>query len=118
MCYCTFGVPEDFIKKETGLDWPFEEKCEISLRTVSLSQKEKASSSRPPSQQQSTQPQLKRPSSLTDLSHAHEEQEVEFLKLQVSEQRGIIDELTQVRILLTPPGSDAWSISSMWFSLN
>uniref|UniRef100_A0A8P4FX39 Janus kinase and microtubule interacting protein 1 n=1 Tax=Dicentrarchus labrax TaxID=13489 RepID=A0A8P4FX39_DICLA len=41
-------------------------------------------------------PPLRRPSSLTDLSHAHEEQEVEFLKLQVSEQRGIIDELTQV----------------------
>uniref|UniRef100_A0A3Q2CNK3 Janus kinase and microtubule interacting protein 1 n=1 Tax=Cyprinodon variegatus TaxID=28743 RepID=A0A3Q2CNK3_CYPVA len=38
-----------------------------------------------------------RPSSLTDLSHAHEEQEVEFLKLQVAEQRGIIDELTQER---------------------
>uniref|UniRef100_A0A3B4WA84 Janus kinase and microtubule interacting protein 1 n=1 Tax=Seriola lalandi dorsalis TaxID=1841481 RepID=A0A3B4WA84_SERLL len=52
----------------------------------------------------SIQPQLKRPSSLTDLSHAHEEQEVEFLKLQVAEQRGIIDELTQVRILLKPPG--------------
>lgn len=59
--------------------------------------KEKAASSRPPSQQQSIQSQLKRPSSLTDLSHAHEEQEVEFLKLQVSEQRGIIDELTQER---------------------
>ncbi|XP_072251774.1 janus kinase and microtubule-interacting protein 1 isoform X2 [Leuresthes tenuis] len=59
--------------------------------------KEKASSSRPPSQQQPTQPQLKRPSSLTDLSHAHEEQEVEFLKMQVAEQRGIIDELTQER---------------------
>ncbi|XP_069387522.1 janus kinase and microtubule-interacting protein 1 isoform X3 [Paralichthys olivaceus] len=58
--------------------------------------KEKASS-RPPSQQQSMQPQLKRPSSLTDLSHAHEEQEVEFLKLQVAEQRGIIDELMQER---------------------
>ncbi|XP_075337565.1 janus kinase and microtubule-interacting protein 1 isoform X1 [Odontesthes bonariensis] len=59
--------------------------------------KEKATSSRPPSQQQPIQPQLKRPSSLTDLSHAHEEQEVEFLKLQVAEQRGIIDELTQER---------------------
>ncbi|MEQ2259920.1 Janus kinase and microtubule-interacting protein 1 [Xenotaenia resolanae] len=59
--------------------------------------KEKASSSRPPSQHQTTQPQLKRPSSLTDLSHAHEEQEVEFLKLQVAEQRGIIEELTQER---------------------
>nr|XP_046151191.1 janus kinase and microtubule-interacting protein 1-like isoform X2 [Oncorhynchus gorbuscha] len=46
----------------------------------------------------SQQPQqLKRPTSLTDLSHAHEEQEVEFLKLQVAEQRGIIDELTQER---------------------
>uniref|UniRef100_A0AAQ4NSA6 Janus kinase and microtubule interacting protein 1 n=1 Tax=Gasterosteus aculeatus aculeatus TaxID=481459 RepID=A0AAQ4NSA6_GASAC len=45
--------------------------------------------------------QLKRPSSLTDLSHAHEEQEVAFLKLQVSEQRGIIDELTQVRTQTT-----------------
>ncbi|XP_059201988.1 janus kinase and microtubule-interacting protein 1 [Centropristis striata] len=59
--------------------------------------KEKAATSRPPSQQQTIQSQLKRPSSLTDLSHAHEEQEVEFLKLQVSEQRGIIDELTQER---------------------
>uniref|UniRef100_A0A8C7KY00 Janus kinase and microtubule interacting protein 1 n=1 Tax=Oncorhynchus kisutch TaxID=8019 RepID=A0A8C7KY00_ONCKI len=39
--------------------------------------------------------QLKRPTSLTDLSQAHEEQEVEFLKLQVAEQQGIIDELTQ-----------------------
>uniref|UniRef100_A0A3P8YL87 Janus kinase and microtubule-interacting protein C-terminal domain-containing protein n=1 Tax=Esox lucius TaxID=8010 RepID=A0A3P8YL87_ESOLU len=37
-----------------------------------------------------------RPTSLTDLSHAHEEQEVEFLKLQVAEQRGVIDELTQM----------------------
>ncbi|KAL6117647.1 jakmip1 [Pungitius sinensis] len=60
--------------------------------------KEKAASSRPPPpQQQSIQSQLKRPSSLTDLSHAHEEQEVAFLKLQVMEQRGIIDELTQER---------------------
>uniref|UniRef100_A0AAX7UER5 Janus kinase and microtubule-interacting protein C-terminal domain-containing protein n=1 Tax=Astatotilapia calliptera TaxID=8154 RepID=A0AAX7UER5_ASTCA len=45
----------------------------------------------------SVQAQMKRPSSLTDLTHAHEEQEVEFLKLQVAEQRGIIDELTQER---------------------
>lgn len=59
--------------------------------------KEKAAAARPPPQQQSLQSQLKRPSSLTDLSHAHEEQEVEFLKLQVVEQRGIIDELTQER---------------------
>ncbi|XP_068596114.1 janus kinase and microtubule-interacting protein 1 [Brachionichthys hirsutus] len=51
----------------------------------------------PPPQQQSSQLQLRRPSSLTDLCHAHEEQEVEFLKLQVSEQRGVIDALTQER---------------------
>ncbi|XP_042349017.1 janus kinase and microtubule-interacting protein 1 [Plectropomus leopardus] len=68
-----------------------------NLSRENAEMKEKAVSSRPPSQQQSIQPQLKRPSSLTDLSHAHEEQEVEFLKLQVSEQRGIIDELMQER---------------------
>uniref|UniRef100_A0A3B5BET2 Janus kinase and microtubule-interacting protein 1-like n=1 Tax=Stegastes partitus TaxID=144197 RepID=A0A3B5BET2_9TELE len=68
-----------------------------NLSRENAEMKEKASSSRPPSQQQSLQPQLKRPSSLSDLSHAHEEQEVEFLKLQVAEQRGIIDELMQER---------------------
>ncbi|XP_071388712.1 janus kinase and microtubule-interacting protein 1 isoform X5 [Centroberyx affinis] len=67
-----------------------------NLSRENAEMKERASSSRPQSQQ-SHQPQLKRPSSLTDLSHAHEEQEVEFLKLQVAEQRGIIDELTQER---------------------
>ncbi|XP_072520334.1 janus kinase and microtubule-interacting protein 1 [Salminus brasiliensis] len=40
---------------------------------------------------------LKRPSSLTDLSHAHEQQEVEFLRLQVSEQCSVIEELKQER---------------------
>uniref|UniRef100_A0A8C7XY72 Janus kinase and microtubule interacting protein 1 n=1 Tax=Oryzias sinensis TaxID=183150 RepID=A0A8C7XY72_9TELE len=49
--------------------------------------------------QQPTHPQLKRPSSLSDLSHAHEEQELEFMKMQIAEQRSIIDELTQVRLL-------------------
>lgn len=44
----------------------------------------------------SQQAVLKRTSSLTDLSHAHEEQEVEFLRLQVNEQRSVIEELTQV----------------------
>ncbi|CAJ1058661.1 janus kinase and microtubule-interacting protein 1 [Xyrichtys novacula] len=76
------------------------QRMEEKLKTLSrenAEMKEKASSSRHPSQQQSIQPQLKRPSSLTDLSHAHEEQEVEFLKLQVAEQRGIIDELMQER---------------------
>lgn len=58
--------------------------------------KEKAQS-RPAPPSQAQQPQLRRPSSLTDLSHAHEDQEMEFLKLQVAEQRGIIDELTQER---------------------
>ncbi|XP_068181133.1 janus kinase and microtubule-interacting protein 1 [Antennarius striatus] len=68
-----------------------------NLSRENAEMKEKTSSSQPPLQQQSSQLQLKRPSSLTDLCHAHEEQEVEFLKLQVSEQRGIIDELTQER---------------------
>ncbi|XP_038555466.1 janus kinase and microtubule-interacting protein 1 [Micropterus salmoides] len=68
-----------------------------SLSRENAEMKEKASTSRPPPQQQSIQPPLRRPSSLTDLSHAHEEQEVEFLRMQVSEQRGIIDELTQER---------------------
>ena len=54
--------------------------------------------SRAPPPPQSQQHPLKRPTSLTDLSHAHEEQEVEFLKLQVAEQRGLIDELTQVSL--------------------
>uniref|UniRef100_A0AAQ5X9E3 Janus kinase and microtubule-interacting protein C-terminal domain-containing protein n=1 Tax=Amphiprion ocellaris TaxID=80972 RepID=A0AAQ5X9E3_AMPOC len=54
------------------------------------------------SRENAEMPQLKRPSSLTDLSHAHEEQEVEFLKLQVAEQRGVIDELMQVRISIKP----------------
>ncbi|XP_048119198.1 janus kinase and microtubule-interacting protein 1 isoform X4 [Alosa alosa] len=38
---------------------------------------------------------LRRPSSLTDLSHAHEQQEVEFLRLQVTEQRRFIEELQE-----------------------
>ncbi|KAI5624801.1 janus kinase and microtubule-interacting protein 1 isoform X1, partial [Silurus asotus] len=46
---------------------------------------------------ESQQAVLKRTSSLTDLSHAHEESEVEFLKLQVNEQRNVIEELTQER---------------------
>ncbi|XP_061755765.1 janus kinase and microtubule-interacting protein 1 [Nerophis ophidion] len=68
-----------------------------NLSRENAEMKERASSSRPSFPQQTHQPQLKRPSSLTDLSHAHEEQEVEFLKLQITEQRGIIDELTQER---------------------
>ncbi|XP_066576148.1 janus kinase and microtubule-interacting protein 1 [Amia ocellicauda] len=44
-----------------------------------------------------TQTVLKRPSSLNDLSHTHEEQEIEFLKLQVAEQQSMIDDLTLER---------------------
>ncbi|KAK7138507.1 hypothetical protein R3I94_013969 [Phoxinus phoxinus] len=40
---------------------------------------------------------LKRHTSLTDLSQTHEQQELEYLRLQISEQRGVIDELTQER---------------------
>uniref|UniRef100_A0A8C7G0H3 Janus kinase and microtubule interacting protein 1 n=1 Tax=Oncorhynchus kisutch TaxID=8019 RepID=A0A8C7G0H3_ONCKI len=61
--------------------------------------------------------QLKRPTSLTDLSHAHEEQEVEFLKLQVAEQRGIIDELTQRHVVETYFGFDEESVDSETSSL-
>lgn len=68
-----------------------------NLSRENAEMKEKAASTRPTPPQQPHQSHLKRPSSLTDLSHAHEEQEVEFLKLQVVEQRGIIDELTQER---------------------
>ncbi|XP_022539316.1 janus kinase and microtubule-interacting protein 1 isoform X2 [Astyanax mexicanus] len=48
----------------------------------------------------SSEPQhtlLKRPSSLTDLSHTHEQHEVEFLRMQVSEQCSVIEELKQER---------------------
>ncbi|KAJ8015344.1 hypothetical protein DPEC_G00025140 [Dallia pectoralis] len=62
-----------------------------NLSRENAEMKEKAHSRSPQPQQ------LKRPTSLTDLSHAHEEQEVEFLKLQIAEQRGAIDELTQER---------------------
>ncbi|XP_051506420.1 janus kinase and microtubule-interacting protein 1-like isoform X2 [Myxocyprinus asiaticus] len=49
------------------------------------------------SQQNCQQDVLKRHSSLTDLSHAHEQQEVEYLRLQISEQCAVIEELTQER---------------------
>uniref|UniRef100_A0A3P8VBC0 Janus kinase and microtubule interacting protein 1 n=1 Tax=Cynoglossus semilaevis TaxID=244447 RepID=A0A3P8VBC0_CYNSE len=73
--------------------------------------------SRENAEMQTLQAQLKRPSSLTDLSHAHEEQEVEFLKLQVAEQRGIIDELTQRHVVETYFGFDEESIDSETSSL-
>uniref|UniRef100_A0A8C4RRP1 Janus kinase and microtubule interacting protein 1 n=1 Tax=Erpetoichthys calabaricus TaxID=27687 RepID=A0A8C4RRP1_ERPCA len=40
---------------------------------------------------------LRRPSSLNDLSHTHDEQEIEFLRLQVAEQQSMIDDLTVER---------------------
>ncbi|XP_041049794.1 janus kinase and microtubule-interacting protein 2-like isoform X2 [Carcharodon carcharias] len=45
----------------------------------------------------SCHPPLKKLRSLNDLDQAHEEQEVEFLKLQVLEQQNIIDDLTRDR---------------------
>ncbi|KTG40247.1 hypothetical protein cypCar_00008763, partial [Cyprinus carpio] len=68
------------------------QRMEDKLKTLSrenAEQKEK-------SQQNLQSGGLKRHTSLTDLSHAHEQQEVEYLRLQISEQRGVIDELTQV----------------------
>ncbi|KAK1175520.1 janus kinase and microtubule-interacting protein 1-like [Acipenser oxyrinchus oxyrinchus] len=44
-----------------------------------------------------TQTALRRPSSLNDLNQTHEEQEVEFLKLQVIEQQNMIDDLSMER---------------------
>ncbi|KAJ8348024.1 hypothetical protein SKAU_G00266130 [Synaphobranchus kaupii] len=45
----------------------------------------------------STHPPLKKLRSLNDLDQAHDEQEIEFLKLQVLEQQNMIDELTRDR---------------------
>uniref|UniRef100_A0A8B9K637 Janus kinase and microtubule interacting protein 1 n=1 Tax=Astyanax mexicanus TaxID=7994 RepID=A0A8B9K637_ASTMX len=56
----------------------------------------------------SSEPQhtlLKRPSSLTDLSHTHEQHEVEFLRMQVSEQCSVIEELKQSKRGSTIPPS-------------
>ncbi|XP_052344169.1 janus kinase and microtubule-interacting protein 1-like isoform X3 [Oncorhynchus keta] len=70
------------------------QRMEEKLKNLSRENAEMKENVRTRSQQPRPQ-QLKRPTSLTDLSQAHEEQEVEFLKLQVAEQQGIIDELTQ-----------------------
>ncbi|XP_067312836.1 janus kinase and microtubule-interacting protein 1 [Pseudorasbora parva] len=69
------------------------QRMEDKLKTLSRENAEQKEKS-----QQNSQPGgLKRHTSLTDLSHAHEHQEVEYLRLQISEQRGVIDELTQER---------------------
>ncbi|XP_073198650.1 janus kinase and microtubule-interacting protein 1 isoform X6 [Lepidochelys kempii] len=51
----------------------------------------------------STQPTLKRHTSLNDLSSTREEQEMEFLRLQVIEQQHVIDDLTVERERLLRP---------------
>ncbi|KGL72900.1 Janus kinase and microtubule-interacting protein 1, partial [Tinamus guttatus] len=48
----------------------------------------------------SAQPVLKRHTSLNDLSSTREEQEIEFLRLQVKEQQHVIDDLTVVIFLM------------------
>ncbi|XP_050983686.1 janus kinase and microtubule-interacting protein 1 isoform X3 [Labeo rohita] len=69
------------------------QRMEDKLKTLSRESAEQKEKS-----QQNLQPGgLKRHTSLTDLSHAHEQQEVEYLRLQINEQRGVIDELTQER---------------------
>ncbi|NXR53108.1 JKIP1 protein, partial [Hippolais icterina] len=47
----------------------------------------------------SAQPTLKRHTSLNDLSSTREEQEIEFLRLQVKEQQHVIDDLTVVMFM-------------------
>ncbi|NXN36997.1 JKIP1 protein, partial [Rhinoptilus africanus] len=47
----------------------------------------------------SAQPSLKRHTSLNDLSSTREEQEIEFLRLQVKEQQHVIDDLTVVMFM-------------------
>ncbi|KFM03800.1 Janus kinase and microtubule-interacting protein 1, partial [Aptenodytes forsteri] len=47
----------------------------------------------------SAQPALKRHTSLNDLSNTREEQEIEFLRLQVKEQQHVIDDLTVVMLM-------------------
>nr|XP_017214595.1 janus kinase and microtubule-interacting protein 1 isoform X3 [Danio rerio]XP_017214596.1 janus kinase and microtubule-interacting protein 1 isoform X3 [Danio rerio] len=69
------------------------QRMEDKLKTLSRENAEQ----REKSQQSSQSGGLKRHTSLTDLSQAHEQQEVEYLRLQISEQRGVIDELTQER---------------------
>uniref|UniRef100_A0A8C1GZN0 Janus kinase and microtubule interacting protein 1 n=2 Tax=Cyprinus carpio TaxID=7962 RepID=A0A8C1GZN0_CYPCA len=69
------------------------QRMEDKLKTLSRENAEQKEKS-----QQNLQPGgLKKHTSLTDLSHAHEQQEVEYLHLQINEQRGIIDELMQER---------------------
>lgn len=53
----------------------------------------------------SSQASLKRHTSLNDLSLTRDEQEIEFLRLQVLEQQHVIDDLSLVRLCsVTGPG--------------
>ncbi|XP_057205635.1 janus kinase and microtubule-interacting protein 1 [Triplophysa rosa] len=70
---------------------------EDKLKTLSRENAELKENSQKNSQQSPQPGLLKRHTSLTDLSHAHEQQEVEYLHLQINEQRGVIEELTQER---------------------
>lgn len=51
----------------------------------------------------SAQASLKRHTSLNDLSLTRDEQEIEFLRLQVLEQQHVIDDLSLVRSCLATP---------------
>ncbi|XP_062405886.1 janus kinase and microtubule-interacting protein 1 [Sardina pilchardus] len=74
------------------------QRMEDKLKNLS---REKAELKENSSQQSNSQhTALKRTSSMTDLSHAHEQQEVEFLRLQVIEQRRDIEELREREKLL------------------
>uniref|UniRef100_A0A8B9EYM6 Janus kinase and microtubule interacting protein 1 n=1 Tax=Amazona collaria TaxID=241587 RepID=A0A8B9EYM6_9PSIT len=60
----------------------------------------------------SAQPVLKRHTSLNDLSSTREEQEIEFLRLQVKEQQHVIDDLTVRHVVETFFGFDEESLDS------
>uniref|UniRef100_A0A8C0FJB7 Janus kinase and microtubule interacting protein 1 n=1 Tax=Bubo bubo TaxID=30461 RepID=A0A8C0FJB7_BUBBB len=60
----------------------------------------------------SAQPALKRHTSLNDLSSTREEQEIEFLRLQVKEQQHVIDDLTVRHVVETFFGFDEESLDS------
>lgn len=75
-----------------GAQWVLSRRCWVSSAWCSLSlplQKEKLSA----------QASLKRHTSLNDLSLTRDEQEIEFLRLQVLEQQHVIDDLSLVRPL-------------------
>lgn len=70
--------------------------------SLPLAQKEKLSA----------QASLKRHTSLNDLSLTRDEQEIEFLRLQVLEQQHVIDDLSLVRPRSGPPGAPLSGVAS------